>query len=158
MDARITGRYIALKRRELGITQEELAEQLGITGKAVSKWENGRCLPDGAIMQPLCESLGVSFNELMSGKDIETDRERSTAETVMKQALDTIGQLQREKRTLIGILVIMLGITTLTIGQSLAKLPASEVMDFLAGFLVGLSIVEILVGIFFTIRSLAEPH
>lgn len=156
MNARVTGRYIALKRKELGITQEQLAEQLGLTGKAVSKWETGRCLPDGSIMEPLCDALGITFNELIGGKDIEREQEGRASEDIARQALDTIEQLQREKRTLAGILVIVLGIATLSIGKSLADPSSGATMDFFGGFLVGLSIVEMLVGIFFTVRNLVE--
>lgn len=157
MDARTTGRFVALKRKTLGITQEQLAGELGITGKAVSKWETGRCLPDSSIMEPLCERLGVTLSELLNGHDIESDRESALSEEVVRQALNTVEQLQREKRVLVGVLIIMLGFVTLTVGQSVADLSTSETMDFLGGFLVGMSIVEMLVGIFVTIKNLVNP-
>ncbi|WP_139651886.1 helix-turn-helix domain-containing protein [Raoultibacter phocaeensis] len=157
MDARTTGRFIALKRKTLGLTQEQLASELGITGKAVSKWETGRCLPDGSIMEPLCERLHVTLNELLSGRDIESGRENAMSEETVRQALNAVEQLQREKRMLVGLLIIMLGFVTLTIGQTLPDSSTSEVMDFLSGFLVGMSIVEMLVGIFVTIRNLVNP-
>ena len=53
MDQKQTGRFIAERRRELGLTQKELAEKLGITDRAVSKWENGRCMPDLSLLRPL---------------------------------------------------------------------------------------------------------
>lgn len=157
MDARTTGRYIALKRKARGLTQEQLAGELGITGKAVSKWETGRCLPDGSIMEPLCDSLDVTLNELLNGHDIESERESAVSEELVRQALNTVEQLQREKLVLVGLLIIMLGFVTLVIGQSVSDPSTSPTMDFLGGFLVGMSIVEMLVGIFVTIRNLVNP-
>ena len=68
MDSLKTGNYIALKRKEAGITQKELAEKLMISDKAVSRWETGRGLPDIDMFIPLSEALGVSVSELMTGE------------------------------------------------------------------------------------------
>lgn len=62
------GSIIAAKRKELGLTQKELADRLGITDKAVSKWERDVCCPDTALLAPLAEILGVSLEELVSAK------------------------------------------------------------------------------------------
>lgn len=62
------GSIIAAKRRETGLTQKELAERLGITDKAVSKWERDVCCPDTALLSPLSEILGISLEELVSAK------------------------------------------------------------------------------------------
>lgn len=66
-----TGKFIASCRKEKGLTQAQLAEKLNITDRAVSKWETGKCLPDSSIMLELCNILGVSVNELLSGERIE---------------------------------------------------------------------------------------
>ena len=68
MDVEKTGRFIAARRRELGLSQQELAERLHVTNKAVSKWETGRSLPDGATLAPLAEALGVTADELLAGE------------------------------------------------------------------------------------------
>lgn len=67
MDQRKTGRFIAERRRELNLTQKDLADKLGITDRAVSKWENGRCMPDLSLLQPLSRILKVGVNDLLSG-------------------------------------------------------------------------------------------
>lgn len=67
------GRYIAEKRKSLGLTQRQLAEKLGKSDKSVSKWERGICLPDVSLYLELCEILGISINEFLAGEDIETD-------------------------------------------------------------------------------------
>jgi len=66
-----TGKFIASCRKEKGLTQAQLAEKLNITDRAVSKWETGKCMPDSSIMLELCNILGVTVNELLSGERIE---------------------------------------------------------------------------------------
>lgn len=70
MDQKAIGQYIAEKRKKYGFTQDELGDKLGVTGKAVSKWETGRSMPDVSVMPELCEILGFSINELFAGQDI----------------------------------------------------------------------------------------
>ena len=65
------GDYIAKKRREENLTQEQLAEKLGVSNKTISKWENGKCMPDYSIIQKLCDSLHITISELMDGHDKE---------------------------------------------------------------------------------------
>ena len=65
------GKFIAKLRKEKNMTQIELAESLGITDRAISKWENGRGMPDLSLLTPLCEKLGVSINELLSGERLD---------------------------------------------------------------------------------------
>lgn len=64
------GKFIARCRKERRLTQAQLAEKLNITDRAVSKWETGKCMPDSAIMLQLCEILGITVNELLSGEEI----------------------------------------------------------------------------------------
>ena len=70
MDHYITGITIRMLREQKGLTQSELAEQIGVSGKAVSKWETGKGLPDVSLLQPLAQALGVSVLELMSGESV----------------------------------------------------------------------------------------
>lgn len=62
------GTFIAARRRGLGMTQQALAERLGVTDKAVSKWERDICLPDASLYGPLCEVLGVTVEDLFAGE------------------------------------------------------------------------------------------
>lgn len=68
-----TGKFIASCRKEKGMTQAQLAEKMNITDRAVSKWETGKSMPDSSIMLELCNILGVTVNELLSGERIEMD-------------------------------------------------------------------------------------
>ena len=69
------GTFIAAKRREKNLTQEALAEILGVSNKTVSKWENGKSMPDYAVVEDLCRELDVTVAELLGGKEKETPNE-----------------------------------------------------------------------------------
>ena len=74
------GSFIAKCRKEKGYTQAGLAEKLGITDRAVSKWENGKSMPDASLMLPLCELLGINVNELLTGEHLTMDEYKENAE------------------------------------------------------------------------------
>lgn len=65
------GKFIANCRKEKNITQEKLAEVLGINVKSVSRWENGKTMPDYSILKALCSELNITVNELLSGEKIK---------------------------------------------------------------------------------------
>lgn len=74
MDAKYTGSVIAEARKARGITQKQLAERLGVTDKAVSKWERGINYPDIELFKPLAEILGIPILRLLSGEDVESEQ------------------------------------------------------------------------------------
>ena len=69
------GKFISECRKEKQLTQEQLAVQLGVTSKSISKWENGNCLPDASKYKSLCEILGITVNELFSGERLSSETE-----------------------------------------------------------------------------------
>ena len=71
MDQIKIGKFIANCRKENNLTQMQLAEKLNITDRAISKWENGKGMPDSSIMIDLCNELKISVNELLSGEKME---------------------------------------------------------------------------------------
>ncbi len=91
MDQKRIGAFIAQCRKEKNLTQMQLAELLGITNQAVSKWENGRGMPDMSLLQPLCDVLGISLNELFSGEHISAEEYKGKAE-------ENISKLFKEKQ------------------------------------------------------------
>ena len=80
MDQIKIGKFIAERRKEVNLTQSQLAEKLGITDRAVSKWENGKAMPDSGIMLDLCKELKISVNELLSGEVLEMNNYNEKAE------------------------------------------------------------------------------
>lgn len=91
MDLVKIGKYIAGKRKALGVTQKQLAEKLNMSDKSVSKWERGICLPDVSVYMELCEILGISINEFLAGEDID-------AENVEKKSEDNIIQVTKDSK------------------------------------------------------------
>ena len=91
MDLVKIGKYIAGKRKALGMTQKWLAEKLNMSDKSVSKWERGICLPDVSVYMELCEILGISINEFLAGEDID-------AENVEKKSEDNIIQVTKDSK------------------------------------------------------------
>ena len=89
MDQNKIGKFIASCRKEQGMTQAVLAERLGISDRAVSKWETGKSLPDSGIMLELCGLLKINVNELLSG-------ERIMAESYDKRAEENLLAMKRE--------------------------------------------------------------
>ena len=85
MDQEKIGKFIAACRKEKGLTQAVLAEKLGITNRAVSKWETGRCMPELSVMPELCELLGISVSELFKGERIAAEKiEESSNELLLE--------------------------------------------------------------------------
>ena len=91
MDLVKIGKYIAGKRKALGMTQKQLAEKLNMSDNSVSKWERGICLPDVSVYMELCEILGISINEFLAGEDID-------AENVEKKSEDNIIQVTKDSK------------------------------------------------------------
>lgn len=110
MNQAAIGSYIAKKRREKNLTQEQLAETLGVSNKTISKWENGKCMPDYSIIEQLCKELSVTLSELMDGEDAAEDSVRVYDDEQILDLLRRMQELERQKNILYGIILIVLGI------------------------------------------------
>ena len=97
------GKIIAKCRKENGYTQALLAEKLGITDRAVSKWENGKSMPDASIMLELCELLGINVNELLIGEHIIMDNYKEVAE---KNLVEMKTQEEKAKKKVILVVIV----------------------------------------------------
>lgn len=108
MDQIRTGKFIADMRKEKGLTQRQLADRLTISDKTVSKWECGNGLPEVALMLPLCEVLGVSVNELLSGERLSDADYRKKAEDNMMNLMEEREQNKKKVWLQIAIAVFVL--------------------------------------------------
>ena len=97
MDQIKIGRFIAERRKLQGLTQAQLAEKLNITDRAVSKWETGRSLPDATLMLALCEILGISVNELLSGEKVTMENNQEKNEQLL---LEMAKEIERKNKTI----------------------------------------------------------
>ena len=96
MDQIKIGKFIAACRKNNNLTQLQLAEKLGITDKAVSKWERGITMPDSSIMLELCDILGINVNELLSGERIIMENNNQKNEQLL---LDMAKELEQKNKT-----------------------------------------------------------
>lgn len=148
MNQKQIGRYIAEKRRIKNLTQAQLAEQLGISDKTVSKWECGRSMPDYALIQSLCETLDISVSELIEGK------EASLHERQLMELLRRTQELERQNGTLHGVIMLIFGIAL----QALAPhFVGSPMQDLLSGIILGLSVGILLLGIYLIFQAMQKP-
>ena len=106
MDQLKIGKFIAECRKQKKLTQMQLAEKLNITDKAISKWENGKAMPDSAIMLELCDILCISVNELLNGEKISMEKNNQKNEQLL---LDMAKELERKNKTIwVSMLVIII--------------------------------------------------
>lgn len=108
MDQIKIGKFIAWKRKEQNLTQEKLAEKLGITDRAVSKWETGKSLPDASIMLELCGILGITVNDLLCGEEVSMENYNEQME---KSLIDMVKQKERSDKRLLT-MEIVIGMTS----------------------------------------------
>ena len=101
------GKFIAKCRKEKNLTQAQLAEKLNITDRAVSKWETGKSMPDSSIMLELCETLGITVNELLSGEEIGMDSYEKKAD----ENLIALKRKDENNLTRNGIISILFSVT-----------------------------------------------
>ena len=95
MDQEKIGKFIFELRKEKKMTQQELADKIGVTDRAISKWENGRGMPDLSLMKPLCEILGITLNELISGERIEKKEiQKKSEENILKTILNLLMRMK----------------------------------------------------------------
>lgn len=139
MDQITIGKFIAKKRKEQNLTQEQLAERLGISNKTVSKWETGKCMPDYAVVKSLCEELKVSVSELMDGEEAGDKSVRAYDDEQILDLLRRTQELEKQKVMMSGVILIVMGIALQALSHTLG---GSNVRDFFAGLLLGLSVAD----------------
>ena len=91
------GKLIAECRKEKKMTQVELADKLSVTDKSVSKWENGKCLPDVSLYKDLCNILGITLNEFFAGEKIKEEKFKEQADINLFNALENSSFTLKEK-------------------------------------------------------------
>lgn len=107
------GKFILELRKEKDMTQQTLADKLGVSDKTISKWENGRGMPDLSLMKPLCNVLGITINELLSGERLDKkDYQEKLEENILNTINYTGSKLKRTNK----IFKIVIGTTVIIIG------------------------------------------
>lgn len=153
MNQLMTGKFISQKRKEKNLTQEQLAEKLGVSNKTVSKWETGKCMPDYSVVKNLCEELGITVAELMDGEATDEKSVRTYDDEQIMDLLRRTQELEKQKNVSSGVLLIVMGIALQALSHTIG---GSNVKDFFSGLLLGLSIAEMVVGVYVVSRGMAS--
>lgn len=143
------GKFIAKCRKNKNLTQEQLAEKLNISDRAISKWERGLNLPDASLMTPLCNILNININELLSGEIIEKENYMKKAEDnliKMKELEESKNKMLLMMENVIGFtcsitFLIVLFVTCFTQIESIARI-----------ILIITAVVVFCIGIFFAMK------
>ena len=104
------GKFISKCRKDKKMTQQELAESLGVTDKSVGNWENGRNMPDLALFKPLCDILGITINDLMSGERISKDKYQEKFEENIVNTIDYSNKKVHKYSNIIGLILVIFGL------------------------------------------------
>ena len=133
MDIVKIGKYIAENRKKKNMTQEQLAEKIGVTSKTISRWENGNYMPDISLLKPLSEELGITLNDLLSGEKVEKEKYQEKLEENIINTIDysnkKVIEKNNSKRLLICsayLIVFMIALVIIDDGNLLNSLPLSE--------------------------------
>ena len=149
MDQIKIGRFIADRRKKASLTQMQLAEKLNITDRAISKWENGKSLPDSSIMLELCDVLGISVNDLLSGEVVTMENYNKEIE---KHLLDMIKQKEQADKRLAAA-EVFIGITATIVLFALVFVAAFVQMEtWLKIALIVSGFILFLAGCFYALR------
>ena len=123
MDQIKIGKFIAECRKKQNLTQSQLADKLGITDRAVSKWENGRAMPDSSLMLDLCSILNISVNELLSGEVIDMENSNKKNEQLL---LDMAKEVESKNKIIWTSMWVIMGVSMIALFAGI----------FLAAFLI----------------------
>lgn len=126
MDQAKIGKFIAERRKAVELTQVQLAEKLSVTDRAISKWENGKSLPDASIMEELCSILKITINELFCAKEISMDSYKEKYENNLKELARQKEQADRNLLRLEVVLIILSLVIILGASLLSAYLPIPE--------------------------------
>ena len=104
------GKFISKCRKDKKMTQSELAEKLGVTDKSIGNWENGRNMPDLSLFKPLCDVLGITINDLLSGEKISKDKYQERFEENIVNTIDYSTKRINKYSNVIGLLLVIFGL------------------------------------------------
>lgn len=149
MDQVKIGKFIAMRRKKVDLTQAQLAEKLDITDRAVSKWETGRALPDSSIMLSLCDILKITVNDLLSGEVVTMEQYN---ENVEKNLMELVKQKEESDKHLlklewvIGILSMIVLFVPIFIGALVPMEDGYRLIVVFSGF------IPAFVGFFYSVK------
>lgn len=149
MDQIKIGNFIKQKRKEKNITQNELSEKLNITNRAISKWENGICMPDSGIIPELCNILDITINDLFSGEVVDM---KNSEKQLEKNLLGIIKQKEESDKKLLRIEILMGVLCILPLLISMIITFVIPLEEWIEGVIIGTSLIPLLIASPFALR------
>ena len=149
MDQIKIGRFIAECRKKNNLTQMQLAEKLNITDRAISKWENGKAMPDSSIMLDLCNELKISVNELLSGEVLEMNNYNEKME---QNLIGIVKQKEESDKRLLTMEIVIGVLASLVLFILIFVASFVEMADWLRILLIITGLIPFMIGILFAIR------
>lgn len=110
MDQEKIGRFIAECRKKMNLTQQELADKLGVSDRTVGNWENGRNMPDLSLFKPLCNELHISLNDFLSGEKVKVQNYQEKLEENIINTISYTNKKLENKNNIISLLLIIFGV------------------------------------------------
>ena len=149
MDQVKIGKFIAECRKKESLTQSQLAEKLGVTDRAVSKWETGKAMPDSSLMLALCQILKITVNDLLTGEIVSMEKYNKGLEDKLLEVMAQKEETDKKLLTLewvIGALSLIVLFVPIFIGALLPMQDWQRIVLVFSGF------IPAFVGFFFAIR------
>lgn len=151
MDQQKTGSFLKRLRKQNGMTQEQLAERLGVTARTVSRWETGSNLPDLSLLIEIADLYRVDIREIIDGERKDDTMDQETKDTLKKAAEYTDAEKERLKKRMAGIMtgaaILLLFSVLLEATNGFGFIPAGprgNMSDFAVGLALGVFVLQIL--------------
>ena len=148
MDQIQIGKFIAACRKEKGMTQAQLAEKMGVSDRAVSKWETGKNLPDSSIMLDLCSELGISVTDLLNGRRIAMENYKEIAEKTileMRKAKEQNDRMLLTAEFIISVPAVLIMLVLCIIASY------APIADWVRALLIVIAFIQLLPAIFISL-------
>lgn len=149
MDLIKIGNFISSKRKEKNITQSDLAEKLNVSDRAVSKWENGICLPDASNMSVLCEILDITINDLFSGEVVDMKDNKKKLE---QNLLEMTKAKEESDKKLLNLEILIGLLACIVLFSSIALASLVEIADWLRVIIVVVGFIAFIISMLYALR------
>lgn len=149
MDQIKIGKFIAERRKKKNLTQMQLAEKLCITDRAISKWENGKGMPDSSLMLNLCDALEISVNELLSGEMIDMKEYDQKAE---QQLLEMVKEREKKDKELLHIEVFIGLLVTIILLSCVFVACFIQLKAWMRIVLISAGFIPFIIGVAYAVR------
>ena len=149
MDQVKIGKFISDCRKKQNLTQAGLAEQLGITDRAISKWETGRALPDSSIMLDLCKILKISVNDLLNGEVVTMSEYDNKNEQIL---LQMVKEKQEADKKLLQVEIFVGVLSTLVLFGLIMVAALFDIKDWVRAVLIIVGFIIFLCGCFMALK------